>query len=100
MLDTGIAKKFTKDDHKLLVDVLAGFIQGDGVRAGNALIRDSLNRTSIRANDEAGFVKVLDDMCERAKKDMVSATANLKWPFSAIIDPKLTTNNFLISEFF
>ena len=69
LLDAGIAKKFERRDHQLLVDVLSGFIQGDGKKAGRALIRDSINRTSIVAEDENGFVQVLDDMCEQAKRD-------------------------------
>ncbi|GMH87470.1 hypothetical protein TrVE_jg11588 [Triparma verrucosa] len=69
LLDTGIAKRFTRRDHKLLVDVLGGFIQGDGASAGRAIIADSVNRTSIQSHNASGFVKILDDMCEKAKSD-------------------------------
>ena len=69
LLDCGIAKKFTRADHKLLTDVLAGFITGDGASAGKALIRDSENKTSIKPVNEDAFVDVLNEMCEQAKRD-------------------------------
>ena len=52
LLDVGIAKRFTRSDHQLLLDVLGGFITGDGMSAGKAMIRDSMNREDIAPVEE------------------------------------------------
>mmetsp|Transcript_14551 Transcript_14551/g.28976 ORF Transcript_14551/g.28976 Transcript_14551/m.28976 type:complete len:485 (+) Transcript_14551:465-1919(+) len=69
LLDVGIAKRFTRADHQLLLDTLGGFITGDGMAAGRAMIRDSMNREDIAPVEEEGFCLVLHSMCEQAKAD-------------------------------
>ena len=69
LLDTGIAKQFTKRDHEMLVGVLKSFIQGSGAEAAQWLINDSLEKQDIPPLNVERFVKVLDDMCEKSKRD-------------------------------
>jgi aarF domain-containing kinase len=69
LLDTGIARRFTKHDHEILVGVLTSFINGSGKKAAEYLIKDSLKSQSTPPVGVAGFTKVLDDMCEKAKAD-------------------------------
>jgi aarF domain-containing kinase len=69
LLDTGIARRFTKHDHEILVGVLTSFINGSGKKAAEYLIKDSLASQSSPPVGVEGFTKVLDDMCEQAKRD-------------------------------
>ena len=69
LLDTGIARRFTKHDHEILVGVLTSFINGSGKKAAAYLIKDSLVSQSSPPVGVAGFTQVLDDMCEQAKRD-------------------------------
>lgn len=69
LLDTGIAKRFTKHDHEILVGVLTSFINGSGVKAAEFLIKDSIESQDTPPVGVEGFTNVLDEMCEQAKRD-------------------------------
>ena len=48
LLDVGIVAEYSDDDHQIIVDVLTGFIQRDGRKAGQCMISDSNRRVSQR----------------------------------------------------
>ncbi len=69
LLDAGIAKRFTKYDHGILVGVLTSFIGRDGTKAANLLIEDSMKKINYAPENVGGFRKVVEDMVQKAVDD-------------------------------
>jgi aarF domain-containing kinase len=69
LLDAGIVVENSKTDHRLISDVLAAFIRGDGRRAGERMIQDSNHRlesSGERSVDEEQFLDRIAGLTRRA----------------------------------
>ena len=68
LLDVGIVAEYSDADHQVIVDVLSGFINRDGRKAGLCMIADSNRRRSAQeqAVDEQLFLEKTEALAWKA----------------------------------